>query len=167
VPRKRVKCDTTQARPPKQQPRAYQTHRSHGSGGGPPSPSIRLQLNLSRRSTVAFITKILLTKHAQLGGTGADEDGHYVLGDDALACLKDLKRWLKLYDEKLNRLDVARCLAEGNLVNGDLLEILAVWSEESMENRMKMKIALACCNLGQPSETRDWTDSAKWNSWSP
>ncbi|KAI9764692.1 MAG: Topoisomerase 1-associated factor 1 [Geoglossum simile] len=82
-----------------------------------------------------------------LGGTGADEDGRYVLGDDALACLKDLKRWLKLYDKKLNRLDVARCLAEGNLVNGDLLEILAAWSDEPMENRTKMKIALACLEL--------------------
>ena len=30
----------------------------------------------------------------------------YALGDDALACLKDLRRWLKLYDEKLNRYDV-------------------------------------------------------------
>ena len=67
-----------------------------------------------------------------------------MLGDDALACLKDLKRWLKLYDEKTNRLDVARCLAEANLVIGDLLEILASTPEEAMENRAKAKINLAC-----------------------
>ncbi|KAI9794324.1 MAG: Topoisomerase 1-associated factor 1 [Candelina submexicana] len=85
-----------------------------------------------------------------LGGTGADEDGRYVLGDDALACLKDLKRWLKLHDDKANRLDVARCLAEANLVNGDLLEILAAWPEEATEDRIKPKIALACLELLVP-----------------
>ena len=67
------------------------------------------------------------------------------MGDDALACLKDLKKWLKLHDEKANRLDVARCLAEANLVNGDLLEILAAWPEEATEDKLKSKIALACC----------------------
>lgn len=85
-----------------------------------------------------------------LGGTGADEDGRYVLGDDALACLKDLKKWLKLYDEKANRLDVARCLAEANLVEGDLLEILAAWPEDATEDRVKSKIALACLELLVP-----------------
>ncbi|KAL8639924.1 MAG: hypothetical protein Q9228_003098 [Teloschistes exilis] len=85
-----------------------------------------------------------------LGGTGTDEDGRYVLGDDALACLKDLKRWLKLYDEKANRLDVARCLAEANLVEGDLLEILGAWPEESTDDKFKSKIALACLELLVP-----------------
>ncbi|KAL9004617.1 MAG: hypothetical protein Q9188_002584 [Gyalolechia gomerana] len=85
-----------------------------------------------------------------LGGTGADEDGRYVLGDDALACLKDLKKWLKLYDEKANRLDVARCLAEANLVEGDLLEVLAAWPEDATEDRVKSKIALACLELLVP-----------------
>ncbi|KAK4694485.1 replication fork protection complex subunit TIMELESS/Tof1/Swi1, partial [Lecanoromycetidae sp. Uapishka_2] len=85
-----------------------------------------------------------------LGGTGADEDGRYVLGDDALACLKDLKKWLKLYDEKANRLDVARCLAEANLASGDLLEILAAWPESATEDRVKSKVALACLELLVP-----------------
>lgn len=80
----------------------------------------------------------------QLGGIGADEDGHYMLGDDALACLKDLRRWLKLYDERTNRLDVARCLAKANLVNGDLLEILSLWPEDALDDRYMSKIALAC-----------------------
>ncbi|KAI9846793.1 MAG: Topoisomerase 1-associated factor 1 [Sclerophora amabilis] len=85
-----------------------------------------------------------------LGGTGADENGEYVLGDDALGCLKDLKRWLKLYDEKTNRLDVSRCLAEANIVNGDLLPILASWPEDATEDRVKSKIALACLELLVP-----------------
>jgi replication fork protection complex subunit Tof1/Swi1 len=68
-----------------------------------------------------------------------------VLGDDALACLKDLKKWLSLYDSRLNRLDVARCIAEANLVQGDLLEILAQWYEEDTDNRLMYKISLACC----------------------
>ncbi|TAQ88296.1 hypothetical protein B7494_g3400 [Chlorociboria aeruginascens] len=85
-----------------------------------------------------------------LGGSGADEDGRYVLGDDALACLRDLKRWLKLYDEKANRLDVARCLAESNLVGGDLLQILAAWPENATDDKLKSKIALACLELLVP-----------------
>ena len=64
-----------------------------------------------------------------------------------MACLKDLNKWLKLHDEKANRLDVARCLAESNLVNGDLLEILAAWPEEGAEDGLKFKIALACCKF--------------------
>ncbi len=73
-----------------------------------------------------------------------------MLGDDALACLKDLKKWLKLHDEKANRLDVARCLAEANLVKGDLLEILAAWPEAATEDKLKSKIALACLELLVP-----------------
>ena len=84
----------------------------------------------------------------QLGGAGPE--GQYVLGDDALACLKDIKRWLKLFDEKTNSLDVARCLAEANLVKGDLLEILAAWPEDATEDRLKSKIALACLELLVP-----------------
>jgi replication fork protection complex subunit Tof1/Swi1 len=73
-----------------------------------------------------------------------------VLGDDALACLRDLKRWLKLYDEKANRLDVARCLAESNLVGGDLLQILAAWPENATDDKFKSRIALACLELLVP-----------------
>jgi len=58
--------------------------------------------------------------------------------------LKDLRRWIKFYDQKLNRLDVHRVLAESNLVKGDLLEILAGWPEDAAEDQLKSKIALAC-----------------------
>ena len=67
-----------------------------------------------------------------------------------MACLKDLKKWLKLHDEKANRLDVARCLAEANLVKGDLLEILAAWPETATEDKIKSKIALGCLELLVP-----------------
>ena len=73
-----------------------------------------------------------------------------MLGDDALACLKDLKKWLRLHDEKANRLDVARCLAEANLVNGDLLEVLAAWPGSMTEDKVKWKICLACLELLVP-----------------
>jgi replication fork protection complex subunit Tof1/Swi1 len=67
-----------------------------------------------------------------------------VLGDDALACLRDIKRWLKLYDEKFNRMDVARCLGEANLVNGDLIQILSLWWNGGQESKYMSRIALAC-----------------------
>lgn len=73
-----------------------------------------------------------------------------MLGDDAAAVLRDIKRWLKLYDEKANRLDVARCLAESNLVGGDLLQILASWPEHDADSRLKAKIALSCLELLVP-----------------
>lgn len=85
-----------------------------------------------------------------LGGSGADEYGQYILGDDALACLRDLKRWLKLYDEKVNRFDVARCLAESNVVGGDILQILAAWPEYDSGDRLKFKAALSCLELLVP-----------------
>jgi replication fork protection complex subunit Tof1/Swi1 len=68
-----------------------------------------------------------------------------VLGDDALACLKDLRRWIKVYDQRLNRLDVQRVLAESNLVKGDLLEILSSWAQSDKKNKLKTKISLKCC----------------------
>ncbi|KAL2796490.1 timeless protein-domain-containing protein [Aspergillus keveii] len=85
-----------------------------------------------------------------LGGfNGADAD-QYVLGDDALACLRDIKRWLKLYDEKSNRMDVARCLGEANLVNGDLIQILSLWWNGNQQSKYLSRIALACVELLVP-----------------
>ena len=77
-------------------------------------------------------------------------DDHYAVGDDALAVLNDLVRWLRLYDEKTNRFDVKRCLAEANLVKGDLLEILALWPEDEQESKLKAKLALKCLELLVP-----------------
>ena len=45
---------------------------------------------------------------------------------------------------------MARCLAEANIVNGDLLEILAAWPESASEDKVKSKICLACLELLVP-----------------
>ena len=47
-------------------------------------------------------------------------------------------------------MDVARCLAEANLVGGDLLQILATWPENCADNRFRAKIALACYEIMVP-----------------
>ncbi|KAG2417133.1 hypothetical protein HFD88_008351 [Aspergillus terreus] len=87
-----------------------------------------------------------------LGGFNGEDADKYVLGDDALACLRDIRRWLKLYDEKYNRMDVARCLGESNLVNGDLLPILSAWWHGNQGSRYMSRIALACIPLTWPLE---------------
>ncbi|PWY64758.1 mating-type switching protein swi1 [Aspergillus heteromorphus CBS 117.55] len=85
-----------------------------------------------------------------LGGFNGEDADKYMLGDDALACLRDIKRWLKLYDEKHNRMDVARCLGEANLINGDLLPILSVWATSGKQTKYMSRIALACLELLVP-----------------
>lgn len=55
-----------------------------------------------------------------------------------------------MYDEKNNRLDVARCLAEAKLVGGDLVPILASWPEDGKENKVKARVALACLEVLVP-----------------
>ncbi|KAI0534624.1 timeless protein-domain-containing protein [Xylaria digitata] len=86
-----------------------------------------------------------------LGGFSADDDeGRYVLGDSALEVLRDIKKWIRFYDEKTNRMDVARCLAEANLVDGDLLHILAAWPENATDNKSKARAALACFEIMVP-----------------
>ncbi|KAK0754757.1 timeless protein-domain-containing protein [Schizothecium vesticola] len=84
-----------------------------------------------------------------LGGWSVDDDG-YKLGDDALEVLRDLKRWIRFYDEKTNRMDVARCLAEANIVANDLLYILATWPQSEADNKTKAKTALACFEVMVP-----------------
>ncbi|EXM36836.1 replication fork protection complex subunit Tof1/Swi1 [Fusarium oxysporum f. sp. vasinfectum 25433] len=85
-----------------------------------------------------------------LGGISADSDGGYQLGDDALEVLRDLKRWIRFYDEKTNRMDVARCIHEANLVEGDLLPILSTWPENATDSKFKSRMALACFELMVP-----------------
>ncbi|OJJ55758.1 hypothetical protein ASPSYDRAFT_81112 [Aspergillus sydowii CBS 593.65] len=83
-------------------------------------------------------------------GFNGEDAGRYMLGDDALSCLRDIKRWLKLYDEKFNRMDVARCVGEANLVNGDLIQILALWWSDGQQSKYMSRIALACIELLVP-----------------
>ncbi|KAF7554744.1 hypothetical protein G7046_g6730 [Stylonectria norvegica] len=85
-----------------------------------------------------------------LGGVSADDDGRYQLGDDALEVLRDIKRWIRFYDEKTNRMDVARCVYEANLIEGDLLPILATWPENAADSKFKSRIALACFEVMVP-----------------
>lgn len=47
-------------------------------------------------------------------------------------------------------MDVARCLADANLVTGDLMHILALWTENSTDDKYKSRIALACYELLAP-----------------
>lgn len=48
-------------------------------------------------------------------------------------------------------------MAEANLVNGDLVEILADWKEKDTENKGKHRLALACGKPPQlPSALPDW-----------
>ncbi|KAI0135265.1 timeless-domain-containing protein [Daldinia grandis] len=85
-----------------------------------------------------------------LGGFSADDDGRYVLGDSALEVLRDIKKWIRFYDEKTNRMDVARCLSEANIVEGDLLHIIAAWSENETDNKFRARAALACFEIMVP-----------------
>ncbi|GAW17332.1 hypothetical protein ANO14919_067880 [Xylariales sp. No.14919] len=86
-----------------------------------------------------------------LGGFSADDDeGKYVLGDSALEVLRDIKKWIRFYDEKTNRMDVARCLSEANLIDGDLLHILAAWPKNATDNKFKARAALACFEIMVP-----------------
>jgi replication fork protection complex subunit Tof1/Swi1 len=95
----------------------------------------------------AHITSLV----SALGGFSIDDDhGGYKLGDDALEVLRDLKKWIRFYDEKTNRMDVARCLAEANIVGSDLLHILATWPPTDNNNKYKARIALACLELMVP-----------------
>ncbi|KAH7380191.1 timeless protein-domain-containing protein [Pyrenochaeta sp. MPI-SDFR-AT-0127] len=83
-----------------------------------------------------------------LGGMG--DEGTYSFGDSALICLKDLRKWLKFADGRMNRRDVARCMAEANLVKGDLLEILAKISPTAVEDKWRHKVAVATLELLVP-----------------
>ncbi|KAL2157227.1 hypothetical protein VTH06DRAFT_6363 [Thermothelomyces fergusii] len=93
----------------------------------------------------AHITSLV----SALGGYSLDDDDGYKLGDDALEVLRDLKKWIRFYDEKTNRMDVARCLAEANIVGSDLLHILALWSPND-SSKHKARIALACLEIMVP-----------------
>ncbi|KAI0194618.1 timeless protein [Astrocystis sublimbata] len=97
---------------------------------------------------LAHITSLV----SALGGFSADDDdeGRYVLGDSALEVLRDIKKWLRFYDEKTNRMDVARCLSEANVIEGDLLHILATWPEAATDNKTKARAALACIEIMVP-----------------
>lgn len=64
----------------------------------------------------------------------------YKLGDDCLACLKDLKRWFKLVDDQQNTWEVAMAAAEYKILTDDLIPILIDWENKSyMEAKILKK----------------------------
>ena len=68
----------------------------------------------------------------------------YVLGDDALGCLKDLKKWIKFFGSS-GKLDALRCIAETNLVSLDICEILGSFKQGQEGDKFKFRLALNCC----------------------
>lgn len=86
-----------------------------------------------------------------LGGPDHTSDkGLYKLGHDALACLKDLKRWIKTVDEKNNTSDVALACADCGLLQNDLTVILCQWDRPPagvVRSRTTDKIMIACLEL--------------------
>ncbi|QNP96592.1 YALIA101S01e17062g1_1 [Yarrowia lipolytica] len=102
------------------------------------------------RLVTASITSIV----SALGGCDlASEDASYVLGEEALACLKDVKQWLRAFDEKLGRSDVAKCIASTTLVVSDIPSILSTWNTQSEAGQASKKmdrVALACLEILVP-----------------
>lgn len=54
----------------------------------------------------------------------------YKLGHDALACLKDIKRWIRAVDEKQNNYEVALACAECGLIQNDVIVMLCQWEQK-------------------------------------
>ena len=73
-----------------------------------------------------------------------------MLGDAALDVLRDLKKWIRFYDEKMNRMDVARCIADSNVVDEDMLHVLSMWTENESDSKFKSRLALACLEVMVP-----------------
>ncbi|KAI5958671.1 TOF1 [Candida theae] len=77
----------------------------------------------------------------------------YKLGHDALACLKDIKRWIRAVDEKQNNYEVALACAECGLIQNDIIVILCQWEQkmarkENIKNKTSMeKIMLSCLEI--------------------
>ncbi|EPY54288.1 replication fork protection complex subunit Swi1 [Schizosaccharomyces cryophilus OY26] len=76
-------------------------------------------------------------------------DAPYVVGDDALACLKDLKRYLQIFDEKYKVWQVRFLLSKLRVVVNDLCPILAFW-DRNIEDHKHWRIALAALELLVP-----------------
>lgn len=72
-----------------------------------------------------------------LGGPDYTNNNQYKLGHDALACLKDIKRWIKSVDENNRSFDVALACADSGLVINDLIVILCQWDSQSSRKTVK------------------------------
>lgn len=86
-----------------------------------------------------------------LGGVDLSTQ-EYKLGDEALACLRDLKKWLQNYDAKYERLEVSCAIANTTLIVFDIPQILGSW-ESSWRKKSDPyldRVALACLELLVP-----------------
>lgn len=86
-----------------------------------------------------------------LGGLDPSTE-EYKLGDEALACLRDLKKWLQNYDAKHERLEVSCAIANTTLVVSDIPLILGSWelSWRKQHDPYLDRVALACLELLVP-----------------
>ncbi|AEY98359.1 FAFR672Cp [Eremothecium gossypii FDAG1] len=73
--------------------------------------------------------------------TSEQEAAPYKLGDDCLACLKDLKRWFVLVDQKQKRWDVASAAAEFRILEEDLIPILVQWEQKMSQGIKQSKVS--------------------------
>lgn len=121
-----------------------------------PPPVDRIATLTSTLRVNETYTRKVLRAHVSvlvsaLGGPDhASGDGIYKLGHDALACLKDLKRWIRSVDDKTGGADVALACAECGLVTNDLTVILCQWDKPPpgvKRTKTTDKIMLACLEL--------------------
>ncbi|CDO92756.1 unnamed protein product [Kluyveromyces dobzhanskii CBS 2104] len=66
-------------------------------------------------------------------------DPPYRVGDDCLACIKDLIRWFKLVDDNQKRWDVEMATAEYKILQNDLIPILLDWESKTSAAARKSK----------------------------
>ncbi|QLQ78750.1 hypothetical protein HG537_0B00990 [Torulaspora globosa] len=87
----------------------------------------------SEDSSLTILKARIALLATAIGGpdyTSQLEPPPYKLGDDCLACLKDLKRWFKLVDDQQNRWDVAMACAKYRILIDDLVPILIDWENK-------------------------------------
>lgn len=112
-------------------------------------------LNSTLKVNETYTSKILRAHISVLvsalgGPDHSSPEGLYKLGHDALACLKDIKRWLRSVDDRNGLADVALACAECGLVTNDLTVILCQWDKPPKgvkRTKTTDKIMLACLEL--------------------
>lgn len=119
-----------------------------------PSPELEQdpegsQAPMSTQQTIkAHITSLVTALGAP--SRNPQPGNNYKLGINALAVLKDLKRWLR-FDQQVKKADVALAVGETTLVSSDIVEILRDWEEsfqlETTESNALYRERVACLCL--------------------
>lgn len=113
------------------------------------------QLSQSKESPQTKLLKahiaILVSALGGVDHTSPITPAPYKLGHDALACLKDIKRWLKAIDDTNKSFDVALACADSGLLPNELIVILCQWETQHQKKepikRISLKIMLSCLEL--------------------